>query len=225
MIRRLILTVMIVAATVSACGDEEISDDSGELPMVRVGINELGPDTFEALVEESMTIVQATLSSISEGVAFRSHQSEEEPNAEFIELIGLNFTASHVIKGTALDEVTITWDGYVRDNIGGEPGPRTARIELEGIQFTSDDIGRSFVLFLTELEDNRMDVININDGMARVDDTGRLSPLNVGGLFGNPAREAYTIDDLTSANVNGSGAEPSTVDDLIEGTESESRVE
>lgn len=201
MIRHLVLTVMIVAAAVSACGGEEISDDSGELPVVRIGVDELGPDTFEALLEESMTIVQATLSSISEGIAFRGHQSEEEPNAEFIELIGLNFTISHVIKGTALDEVTITWDGYVRDNIDGEPGSRTSRIELEGIRFTSDDIGQSFVLFLTELEDQRMDVINITNGIVRVDDTGRLSPLNVGGLFGDTEAEAYTIDDLTSANV------------------------
>ena len=137
----------------------------------------------------------ATLESIEEDFGLREGPNEDEPTAHYVELIGLNFVVESVKKGDQLEKITIPWYGFVRENVDGRPGERSARIELSNVRFTDTDIGSSFMLFLKQAEDGSLRVVSATNGMARVTEAGGLAPLALGGVFGNQA-EPHTVAEV-----------------------------
>lgn len=197
------LPVLVLASLAISCsGNDKNAQDAhlepDELPVAIIrSIVEAGPTTLPQLVDASSTIVRATLTSIDENYGLREGPNEDEPTAHYVELIGLRFTVNSTIAGDIHDEITIPWYGYIRENVDGHAGERSALIELEGVQFSSVDIGSSYVLFLEQSDDGSLDVINTISGLARVDETDTLLPLSVGGVFGREA-ESHTVTDIAS---------------------------
>jgi len=174
-----------------------------ELGTVVIHVDELGPSTSNELIEQSSTIVRVTLDSILEGAGYRASSNEDEPMSEFVELIQLNFSTIETFKGESPAQLQILWDGYTVSNVDGTPAERLNRISLAGAEFKPNNVGQSFVLFLTE-RDNRLDIITVTDGIAHLLSNGAISPATTSGVLGI-ASEAKTIDDIRNVSSGESG--------------------
>ncbi len=168
------------------------ANSSDKLDIVVIHVDELGPATSESLIEESSAIVQVTLDSITTGAGYRGGYNEDEPTSEFIELIQLNFSVVETLKGESPAQLSLLWDGFTVRNVDGKPGERLNRVSLAGANFTSTDIGQSFVLFLTE-RNNTLDIITVTDGIAHLLANGMISPATTSGVLGITS-EATTVD-------------------------------
>jgi len=174
-----------------------------ELGTVVIHVDELGPSTSNELIEQSSTIVRVTLDSILEGAGYRASSNEDEPMSEFVELIQLNFSTIETFKGESPAQLQILWDGYTVSNVDGTPAERLNRVSLAGAEFKPNNVGQSFVLFLTE-RDNRLDIITVTDGIAHLLPNGAISPATTSGVLGI-ASEAKTIDDIRNVSSGESG--------------------
>ena len=174
-----------------------------ELGTVVIHVDELGPSTSNELIEQSSTIVRVTLDSILEGAGYRASSNEDEPMSEFVELIQLNFSTIETFKGESPAQLQILWDGYTVSNVDGTPAERLNRVSLAGAEFKPNNVGQSFVLFLTE-RDNRLDIITVTDGIAHLLPNGAISPTTTSGVLGI-ASEAKTIDDIRNVSSGESG--------------------
>ncbi len=174
-----------------------------ELGTVVIHVDELGPSTSNELIEQSSTIVRVTLDSILEGAGYRASSNEDEPMSEFVELIQLNFSTIETFKGESPAQLQILWDGYTVSNVDGTPAERLNRVSLAGAEFKPNNVGQSFVLFLTE-RDNRLDIITATDGIAHLLSNGTISPATTSGVLGI-ASEAKTIDDIRNVSSGESG--------------------
>ena len=205
MFRFVCVMVVCIGLLVQGCTQFD-EDSSGELDTVVIHVDELGPSSVNELVENSSVIVQATLDSITEEAGYRGGYNEDEPTSEFVELIKLNFSVNETIKGESPARLTILWDGFIVRNVDGIPAERLQRISLAGANFTSNDTGQSFVLFLTE-QDNELDIITVTDGIANLFATGSISPATTSGVLGIDSNTA-TIESIrnlsSSEDDNGS---------------------
>lgn len=197
MIRSICAMVVCAGLLVQGCArfDEGSSD---YLDTVVIHVDELGPSNINELIEESSVIARATLDSIAEGAGYRGGYNEDEPTSEFVELIKLNFSIKETIKGESLDQLSILWDGYVVRNVGGTPAERLQRVSLAGADFTSNDVGQSFVLFLT-MRGTEIDIITVTDGIARLLANGAVSPATNSGVLGIDPDTA-TIENIRSVS-------------------------
>jgi len=123
--------------------------------------------------------------------------------SEFVELIQLNFSTIETFKGESPAQLQILWDGYTVSNVDGTPAERLNRVSLAGAEFKPNNVGQSFVLFLTE-RDNRLDIITATDGIAHLLSNGTISPATTSGVLGI-ASEAKTIDDIRNVSSGESG--------------------
>ena len=201
---KLISTIALCAGIlVSGCTahDEHSSD---ELDTVIIHVDESGPSTSGDLIEQSTVIVRATLDSITTGAGYRGGYNEDEPTSEFIELIKLNFSTIETLKGESPAQLAILWDGYTVKNVGGKPTERLNRVLLAGADFTSTDVGQSFVLFLTE-RNNSLDIITVTDGIAYLLGNNMISPSTTSGVLGI-ASEATTLEYIRQTSSSEPGA-------------------
>lgn len=191
--------IIVVCTALSSTGctvqDEESSDT---LDTVIIHVDELGPSNFDELIEHSSVIARATLDSITEEAGYRGGYNEDEPTSEFVELIELSFSINETIKGEAPAQLTILWDGFIVKNLDGQPAERLKRILLAGADFTFDDVGKSFVLFLAE-RDNELDIITVTDGIAHLFANGMVDPTTIGGVLDIDS-EVATIDNIRNVS-------------------------
>lgn len=180
--RSLTAILLGIGLIAGACGTSEGETAESDIGTIMIQLDELGPSSSSELKSQSTVIAQATLTSIDEKAGFRGGPNEDEPTSEFVELVSLNFSIDTVFKGTPPTAVAITWDGYVVENLNGAPGDRLARIILSGAEFTSADIGQSFILFLTE-RDKSLDVITVADGISRLALDGSIKPTTNTGVL------------------------------------------
>lgn len=193
MFRSACIVMVCAGLTIAGCTTQsEYSTDT--LDTVIIHVDELGPSSFDELVEQSSVIVRATLDSITERAGHRGGSNEDEPTSEFVELIRLNFRIDEVLKGESPVQLSILWDGYIVENVDGQPAERLKRVSLAGTDFASDDIGQSFVLFLTR-QGNELDIITVTDGIAHLFPNGTIRPATTTGVVGIDS-ETATIDSI-----------------------------
>lgn len=195
---RHVCTIIVCTFLLAAGCTTDGNGSAHELGTVVIHVNELGPSTSNELIEQSSTIVRVTLDSILEGAGYRGGSSEDEPMSEFVELIQLNFSTVETLKGESPAQVQILWDGYTVSNVDGTPAGRLNRVSLAGAEFTPNNVGQSFVLFLTE-RDSQLDIITVTDGIAHLLSNGAISPATTSGVLGI-ASEATTIDDIRNVS-------------------------
>jgi hypothetical protein len=193
MFRLVCITMVCAGLTTAGCTIQD-EDSSGTLDTIIIHVDELGPSSFDELIEQSSVIVRTTLDSITERVGHRGGYNEDEPASEFVELIGLNFSIDEILKGESPTQLTILWDGYIVKNIDGQPAERLKRVSLAGTDFASDDIGQSFVLFLAG-QGNELDIITVTDGIAHLFTNGTIRPAATSGVLGIDS-ETATIDSI-----------------------------
>ena len=179
-----------------SCTNSDITSGSLEslddLPVLQMKVDEIGPTTLDQLVDESTIIVQATLKTIDTGIGFSEGPNEDEPTAEYVELMGLNFAVKKVVKGDVPDDFTIPWYGFTRENVDGRPRSRIARIEIQDVNFKGSDLGSDFVLFLSG-SGNKIDAYSITNSIISVDHAGELSAIATGSVVGRDG-QTHTLE-------------------------------
>ena len=184
--------VLMGAAVVCSTACSTATD--ADLPVTLVSVDEDGPASPAELFEESDVIVIARLMSIDEHAGFALGPDEDEPGAEFVELVNLNFKIEETLKGSSSADLTLKWWGFDVANVDGTPGERTALVELQGIRFLDFDIGHRFMLFLEDYDgkygygfngvsESGVTTVTLDSGISRVSEDGAITSTGHGGLL------------------------------------------
>ena len=188
------MAILSTSCSTSAHTPPEQAAGPNDISTARISVDEGGPRTLEGLVDESTVIVRAVLKSIVDNAGLSEGPNEDEPTAQYVELIGLDFSTSKAIKGDTPSEFRIPWYGYLRENLDGLPGDRIARIELQGVTFGKAEVGNEYILFLAQ-EDGKLDAFSINNSLVSVTGNDKIIAVASGGFVGMNGQN-HTVQDI-----------------------------